>query len=276
MAGVFSSLQDIVDTSLIGITSPEVLTITNAIGQIFGSIMLLWITFRSIDIAIGNKHFAISENLHRILIILIITSIAFDTEGWVKIIIDSVKEFKLLAVRSGGAISQLDGLTDRFNVAIDPIVDDAPFGAGWLIQAIFWVSYFLMVCSSFFVLLSSEIVLTITLLFTPLAILSLSFEATRGCFDGWLSSVVGSIITMILAGIVLSLMASVVESVVIVLRDCDYSSFIAAGTSFMFAYFFVFFMAEVKNLATALTNFACGKAGNSMNLTKTLSKILSV
>ncbi|OCG69481.1 hypothetical protein A9G43_00955 [Gilliamella sp. Occ3-1] len=64
MAGVFSSLQGIVDNALQGIESPEVLKIIDAIGSIFGTVMLLWITFKSIDIAFGQRRFVISENLH--------------------------------------------------------------------------------------------------------------------------------------------------------------------------------------------------------------------
>lgn len=276
MAGVFSSLQIIVDKALQGIESPEVATIVDAIGSIFGTVMLLWVTYKSIDIAFGQSGFVISENLQRILMISIITAIAFDTGGWIKIILASVKEFKELAVSDGGAIAQLDSLTDKFNVTIEPIVDDAPWGAGWLIEAIFWVSYFLMICSSLFILLGSEIILTMTLLFTPLAILSLSFDATKGFFDGWVSSVVGSIITMILAGIILSLMASIVESIVLVLGKNPGVSFIAAGTSLMFALFFFFFMNEVRSLSMALTNFACGRTANGLNLAKNLSKLFSI
>lgn len=44
MSGVFSSLQDVVDMAFQRINSPEVLNITNAIGSIFGTVMLLWIT----------------------------------------------------------------------------------------------------------------------------------------------------------------------------------------------------------------------------------------
>jgi hypothetical protein len=276
MAGVFSSLQSIVDHALQGIESPEVLRIIDSIGSIFGTVMLLWITFKSIDIAFGQRRFVISENLHRILMISIITSIAFDTGGWINIILTSVKEFKELAVNGGGAIAQLDGLTDRFNVTIQPIVKSAPWGSGWLIEAIFWLSYFLMICSSLFILLSGEIILTMALLFTPLAILSLSFDATKGFFDGWVSSVVGSIVTMILAGIILSLMSSIVESIVFVLGNNAAASYIAAGTSLMFALFFFFFMSEVKNLAMALTNFTCGRAANGLNLAKNLAKLLVI
>jgi hypothetical protein len=276
MSGVFSSLQDVVDMAFQKINSPEVLNITNAIGSIFGTVMLLWITFKSIDIAMGQRRFIISENLHRILMISIITSIAFDTGGWINIILTSVKEFKELAVSGGGAIAQLDGLTDKFNVTIEPIVDDAPLGAGWLIEAIFWLSYFLMICSSLFVLLGGEIILTMALLFTPLAILSLSFDSTKSFFDGWISSVVGSIVTMILAGIILSLMSAVVEAIVLSLGNNEAASYIAAGTSLMFALFFFFFMGEVKNLATALTNFTCGRAVNGLNLAKNLAKLLAI
>ncbi|OCG79208.1 hypothetical protein A9G44_11965 [Gilliamella sp. Occ4-3] len=65
---------------------------------------MLWITFKSIDIAFGQRRFVISENLHRILTISIIPSIAFDTNGLINITIASVKQFKELAVNGGDAI----------------------------------------------------------------------------------------------------------------------------------------------------------------------------
>ncbi|MWP47017.1 hypothetical protein [Gilliamella sp. Pas-s27] len=119
MLGVFSCLQDVVDMAFQRIDSPEVLRIIDTIGSIFGTVMLLWITFKSIDIAFGQRRFVISENLHRILMISIITSIALDTKGRISLIIKSVKNLRsLLTVQEGGAIAQLDALTNRFNIKL--------------------------------------------------------------------------------------------------------------------------------------------------------------
>jgi len=268
MAGAFSALQTIVDTTLNGVKSPEISNIVDSIGSIFGSIMLLWVTYKSIDVAMGYKRFVITENLHRILMIAIITAIAFDTSGWINIILRSIKEFKAIAITGGGAIAQLDTITDEFNQATIPIIENSPWGCGWLIALIFWASYFLMVCSSLFVLLGSEIILAMALLFTPLAILCLAFEPTRKCFDGWLSSVVGSIILMILARIVMSIISSVTSTIVDTLGNTVSASFIASGTTAMFAFFFFYFMSDVKTLAKSLTGFTCGGITKAIDMFK--------
>lgn len=259
MAGAFTALQTIVDSTLLGISSPEIKQTVNAIGQVFGTIMLLWVTVKSIDIALGRQKFSIADNVHKILMVSIIITIAMDTGGWMVLILSSVNEFKDLIVPSGGAIAQLDALTDDFNSATAPIISRAPWGAGWLISAVFWASYFVMVGSALFVLLGAEITLSMTLLFSPLAVLSLSFEYTRKVFDGWVSSVVGSIITMVLSGIIMSIMASITRTTVTYLKDfAPVASFIAAGSCFFFSLFFYYFMADVKNLAKSLTGFSVG------------------
>lgn len=268
MAGVFSSLQAIVDTTLNNISSPEIANTVNAIGQIFGSIMLLYLTFKSIDIALGRREFIISENIHKLLMVSIITAIAFDTNGWIRIILSIVDEFKKIMVINGGALAQLDSLTDNFNKSTTPIIDKAPWGSGWLISLIFWLSFFIMIGCCLFLLLGSEIILAISLLFTPLAILSLSFDYTRKFFDGWLSSIVGSIITMVISGIILSIISSITETMIIFLGDMQGASFIAAGSCLMFACFFYYFMTDVKSLAKSLTGFSCGAVLNSLKLLK--------
>ena len=153
MAGVFTGLQNIVDETLNGIKSPEILLTVKAISEIFGSIVLLWITFKSIDIALGRQRFIISENLHKLLIISIVTEIAFDSSGWIQVILSVVQEFKELILPPNGAIGNLDALTDEYNRVTHPIIKDAPWAAEWAISFVFWISYFLMVGSSLFLLL---------------------------------------------------------------------------------------------------------------------------
>lgn len=259
MAGAFTTLQAIVDSTLSGISSPEIAQTVDAIGKCFGTIMLLWITFKSIDIALGRREFSFADNIHKILMVSIILTIAMDTGGWMSFILSAVDEFKGLIVSNGGAIAQLDAITDDFNRATAPIISNAPWGAGWLISLIFWASFFVMVGSALFLLLGAEITLAMTLLFSPLAIMSLTFEYTRKVFDGWLSAVIGAIVTMVLSGIIMSIMASITRTTVTYLQDsASMASFVAAGSCFFFSLFFYYFMSDVKSLAKALTGFACG------------------
>lgn len=265
MAGIFTGLQSVVDQSLSKISSPEITLTVNSISQIFGSIMLLWITFKSIDIAFGRQEFIISENLHKILMISIITTIAFDASGWIKTILSIVQEFRELILPPNGAIAHLDALTDEFNEVTEPVIKKAPWGSGWAISFCFWISFFLMVGSCLFLLLGAEVTFAITLLFTPLAILSLTFEYTKNIFDGWLSSIMGSLITMLLSTLVLSLIGHIIKTIVQYLSEWPTTAaYVSAGSTLFFAFFFYYLMNDVKNLAKTLTGFSCGCVTNLM------------
>lgn len=265
--GLFTAFQKTVDMILGGINDDGILAFINAIGTIFGTIVLLWATIKSIDIAIGNETFIIKDNLRKLLIISIFSSIAFDTEGWIKIITNSVQEIKSVILLGGGSIAQLDNLTDRYNDSIDPIIGQAPWGSGWLIALIFWISFFAMVASSFFALLGAEIILTVSLLFTPIAILGLAFESTHSVFEGWLGSVFGSILTMVFAGMVMSIMGEVATVLVDNVGGMNVpNSYVAAGATLFFALFFFYFMNDVKDLAGKVTGFTCKGAMKALKL----------
>lgn len=269
MAGVFSSLQTLVDTTLEQVKAPNITELLDAISEIFGSIMLLWVTFKCIDIAIGNKAFVIAESYQKILIVSIVTTIAFDASGWIKTILDIVDEVKKILIIKGGAIAQLDGLTDQYNKTISPIIDDTSIFVQPFILVLFWAGFFIMAGSCLFMLLTAQIILALALLFTPLAILSLSFQSTKKVFEGWLSSVVGSMVSMMLAGMMMSIMSSFVKTISDTETFKSLSASIASGACVLFAIFFYYIMSDVKRLAESITGFTCGSlmdASNTFNM----------
>ncbi|MCX8587970.1 MULTISPECIES: type IV secretion system protein [unclassified Gilliamella] len=279
MAGVFTTLQKFVDKSLAAVTAPKITELVSAISEIFGSIMLLWVTYKSIEIALGSRPFRLGEHIHKILIISIVTSIAFDADGWIKTVLDIIKEVKGVLVEKGGAIAQLDSQTDKFNNAIEPIIKKAFMFERPFIAVSFWACFFIMAGSCLFALLTSEIILAFALLFTPLAILSLSFENTKKVFEGWLSAVVGAIITMVLSGLMMSLMSGFLKTLCDSIGKYPQSYRVICAACLFFAIFFYYVMSEVKKLAQAFTGFTCGSILNAwdgaVNTVKTTANVAS-
>jgi type IV secretion system protein VirB6 len=254
---MFSTLHTELNTLFshfnIGLMSGWILALKGLLVAYFTMLII----YRAIQIGKGTTQTPIRYFFYEMVLWAIVLSVALNHSGWWARIDGSIEAIHSWAGGGVNLYAQMDNLVDKVNRLAEGLFEKDPATIfvfkGAAAYALVWIGFIIAAMSITFILIGTTFALKLLILVAPLAIVSILFGWFKQTFQNWLVLLLSNTITVLLIGIVVKVVATILDAYILKLNVDNAEKIVQSGLMlFVFGLFVAFITKNVLNLASGM------------------------